>query len=99
VRYPIISSQCLRNKTKVLAVLAESLLMMPIRKGKKHLPQRASLKQVAMMCQDTSAHLRPQGIPQPQWVGTNELLHIFQSSRPVWELLIDTDARTVGKTA
>lgn len=99
-RYPIISSQCLRNKTKVLAVLAESLLMIllgTICKGKEHLPQRASLKQVAMMCQDISAHLRPQGIPQPQWGGTNKLLPIFQSSRPVWELLIDTDAAQWAK--
>jgi hypothetical protein len=99
-RYPVISSQCLRNKTKVLAVLAEGPLMIllgTICKGKKQLPQRTSLKQVAMMCQDISANLRPQGMPQPQWGGTNKLLPIFQSSRPVWELLIDTDAAQWAK--
>lgn len=65
-RYPIISSQSLRNKTKVLAVLAENFFMIllgTIRRAKKYLPQKASLKQVAMMCQDLSAHLRPQKDP------------------------------------
>ena len=99
--YPIISSQCLRNKAKVLTVFAESLVMIllgTICKGNKQLPRRASLKQMAMMVQDISAQLRPQGIPQPQWGGTNKLRPTFQSSRPVWDLLIDTDA-AVGKTA
>ena len=98
--YPIISSQRLRNKAKVLAVLAESLLMIllgTICKGKKQLPQRASLKQVAMMCQDISANLQRQGMPQPQWGGTNKLLPIFQSSHPVQELLIDADAAQWAK--
>ena len=99
-RYSSISSQYLRNKAKVLAVLAESLLMILLGTNcteTKQLPQRASLKQVAMMCQDIPVHLRPQGIPQPRWRDTNKLLSIFQSSRPVWELLIDSDAAQWAK--
>lgn len=41
---------------------------------------------LARMCQDITTHLQPQQLPQPQWVGTNKLLHIYQRSDRAWEI-------------
>jgi len=88
-RYPIMSSESLTKKTRVLAILAESCLMIllgSLAMEKKALPRNPRLHKLAMICQSISNHLRPKGTPDPQWYGTNKMLPMPQNSALIWDL-------------
>jgi hypothetical protein len=84
MRYPIVSSESLTKKTRVLAILAENCLMIllgSLAMEKKAIPRNAGLHKLAMICQSISNHLRPKGTPDLQWYDTNKML-------PVWLLFL-----------
>src|SRR5436190_8222984 len=86
-RYPVVSDAFVRQKTAVLALLAENcnmILLGGVRKA--HVPQNPKSWSRVALSSSISDVIRPDGLPDYQWHRANMVLPLLQSPRQIWNL-------------